>query len=117
MRPPPFKPGYRQLMEDAGWHLITKSDTWCYWRQGAAQGKRLEIFSNVESKIAQYKHVIMMYASALIAAATGINILANGTALSMPVKIIFAALFISGLSWTLYRMLRLRRRIRQLQRD
>lgn len=111
------KADYRQLMEDSGWHLVTKSDTWCYWRQGAAQGKPLEIFSDAESKIAQYKHVIFTYVGVLGATAPIINILADSTTMSMPVKMIFAALYIPGLTWTLYRMLRLRRRIKQLRRD
>lgn len=111
------KADYRQLMEDAGWQLATTSDNWSYWRQSAVAGRPMEIFSDVESRLAQYKLVMFMYAGGLLAIMPAFHLLSTRSTLSTPVKIGLVALYVPGLAASLYRMLRLGRRIRQLRRS
>lgn len=106
---------YLQLMEDAGWELVTTSDTWAYWRHSAAQGRQLAIFTDVESKLAQYKRVLLLQLGSLVAAPAGLLGVATSTTMSVSVKAWFAAFFVPALAFHLYRMLRLKRRIGQMR--
>lgn len=48
-------PGFRQLMEDAGWRLAAVTVGWYYWRIEAAGGKAPELFSDAASKARKLK--------------------------------------------------------------
>jgi len=50
---------YLQLFSDAGWEYLGKMSGWGhYFRKEAGEGETLEIFTDVESKIAKYKRVL-----------------------------------------------------------
>ncbi|MFC1945500.1 DUF2812 domain-containing protein [Chloroflexota bacterium] len=50
---------YLQLFSDAGWEYLGKTSGWAhYFRKEVGEGETLEIFTDVESKIAKYKRVL-----------------------------------------------------------
>ncbi|MFC1872056.1 DUF2812 domain-containing protein [Chloroflexota bacterium] len=50
---------YLQLFSDAGWEYLGKMSNMAhYFRKEAGEGETLEIFTDVESKIAKYKRVL-----------------------------------------------------------
>jgi hypothetical protein len=48
---------YVQLFGDAGWEHVGEMGGWHYFRTPAVAGESLEIFTDVESKIAKYQRV------------------------------------------------------------
>lgn len=106
---------YLQLMNDAGWQMVTRSDAWSYWRHSAAEARSVEIFSDVESKVAQYKRVMVLHLGSLLAPLGAVPMLANSTTIPMLWKTLFAAFVVPAVALALYRMLRLKRRIGQLR--
>jgi hypothetical protein len=50
---------YLQLFRDAGWEYIGEMSSWQYFQKEARPGEVNEIFTDVESKIAKYKRVLV----------------------------------------------------------
>jgi len=49
---------YQQLFRDAGWEYIGEMSAWQYFRKEVKEEEPLEIFTDVESKIAKYKRIL-----------------------------------------------------------
>ena len=49
---------YLQLFSDAGWEHLGEMSGWHYFRKEAKEGESLEIYTDVESKVAKYKRVL-----------------------------------------------------------
>jgi hypothetical protein len=49
---------YQQLFRDAGWEYIGEMSAWQYFRKEVKEEESLEIFTDVESKIAKYKRIL-----------------------------------------------------------
>jgi hypothetical protein len=56
------KQEYLQLFQDAGWEHIGEMSAWQYFRKEAKAGEVNEIFTDVESKAAKYKRVLVYVA-------------------------------------------------------
>jgi hypothetical protein len=52
------KQEYQQLFRDAGWEYIGEMSAWQYFRKEVKEEEPLEIFTDVESKIAKYKRML-----------------------------------------------------------
>ena len=52
------KQAYLQLFRDTGWEYVGEMSNWQYFRKPAQEGEAQEIFSDVESKIQKYQHLI-----------------------------------------------------------
>ena len=52
------KQEYQQLFRDAGWEYIGEMSAWQYFRKEVKEEESLEIFTDVESKIAKYKRIL-----------------------------------------------------------
>ena len=109
------KADYLQLMGDCGWEFVTSSDAWSYWQRCAACVGSSEIFSDVDSRSAQYERVTATYLCGLVGTAAGIAVLASSRTISPPIKITLVALYILAVACAVYRVIRLRRRIKQLR--
>jgi len=53
------KEAYLQLFKDAGWEYIGEMSAWQYFRKEGSVAETPEIFTDVESKIAKYKRVLL----------------------------------------------------------
>jgi len=49
---------YLQLFHDAGWEHLGQMTAWHYFRKEAKEGEALEIYTDVESKVAKYQRVL-----------------------------------------------------------
>ncbi len=49
---------YLQLFMDAGWEYVGQMSSWQYFRKAAAPGEEPEIFSDNESKVKKYQHLL-----------------------------------------------------------
>jgi len=56
------KQEYQQLFRDAGWEYIGEMSAWQYFRKEVKEGEAPEIFTDVESKVAKYKRVLVFLA-------------------------------------------------------
>ncbi len=52
------KQEYQQLFRDAGWEYIGEMSAWQYFRKEVREEEPLEIFTDVESKIAKYERIL-----------------------------------------------------------
>jgi hypothetical protein len=50
---------YQQLFRDAGWEYIGEMSAWQYFRKEVKEEDSPEIFTDVESKIAKYKRILV----------------------------------------------------------
>jgi len=50
---------YQQLFRDAGWEYIGEMSAWQYFRKEVKEEEASEIFTDVESKIAKYKRILV----------------------------------------------------------
>ena len=53
---------YLQLFSDAGWEHLCQMSGWHYFRTEAIEGEAAEIFTDVESKVAKYKRLLIFLA-------------------------------------------------------
>ena len=53
---------YLRLFRDAGWEDLGQMSAWHYFRKEAKEGEALEIYTDVESKVAKYKRVLALLA-------------------------------------------------------
>ena len=69
---------YLQLFSDAGWEHLGQMSGWHYFRKEAKKGEALEIYTDVESKVAKYKRVLTVlgffYIILIAVSARGISI-------------------------------------------
>jgi hypothetical protein len=49
---------YFDLMEEAGWECVVEVLGWQYWRKESSEGKKVEIFTDNDSKIRKYQRII-----------------------------------------------------------
>jgi hypothetical protein len=49
-------PDFAQLMQVAGWTLAATTVGWHYWRTQAVRGAAPELFSDIESKLRNFRH-------------------------------------------------------------
>jgi hypothetical protein len=49
-------PGFKQLMQDAGWALAATTVGWHYWCTRAVDGRAPELFSDRESKLRKFRN-------------------------------------------------------------
>jgi len=102
------KADYRQLVDEAGWELVSNMLGWHYWRHNADGARPLEIFSESESKIKQYKALMVC---SFIIAISQIPLLTVRNGL-----VVLSVLQALGFFVTGYQAMRLRKRIAQLKR-
>lgn len=109
-------PGFRQLMEDAGWTLAATTVGWHYWRTRAVKGQAPELFTVKASKAAKYKQrlaVLVGCSLPLFASIIVLDMPGRLGELSMPFLIAYAALlcfYLLVVPWAIVRLvLRIRR--------
>jgi hypothetical protein len=103
------KQEYQQLFRDAGWEYIGEMSAWQYFRKEVKEEEPLEIFTDVESKIAKYKRILTFLWFFWIIL---IAVSARGISIDNPYQV-FALLI--WLFFT-YVIIRLTLKIRQLKR-
>jgi hypothetical protein len=102
---------YDQLFIDAGWEHVDQLLGWQYWRTPTREGRTPEIFTDVESQIKKYRRLVWMFAFAWMPAALILPFkrsLSVSDVASDPILLVLAG-------FTLYSVMRLVRRIRQLR--
>jgi len=109
------KQEYLQLFQDAGWEYIGEMSTSQYFRKEAKQGETIEIFTDIESKIAKYKRVLTYLGSFYLISivAVGVPIL---TDVPYPWWGVIQVIIIFILLLFTYAIIRLVIRIRQLRK-
>jgi len=60
------QPYYLQLFSDAGWEHLGNMSGWQYFRKEVQPGESPEIFTDVESKVAKYKRLLVFLAIVLV---------------------------------------------------
>lgn len=109
------KPGYRQLLEDAGWERAACLTGWQYWRTKAINGRSPELFTDLNSKQAKFKRLIVIIVAGCLPSLALFGIPAMRHALStmsMPFLVVIVAalgLNLAGLLRILARLFRMRR--------
>ncbi len=105
---------YRSIFEDAGWQLIGRMSGWFYWRKLAKPGEESEIFSDVESKIAKYRHLMGYILIVMVIVIVALGNTTRGDGLFFEILSFLRFVLIV---FFLYGMLRLWRRIEQLKKE
>jgi hypothetical protein len=112
------KQEYQQLFRDAGWEYIGEMSAWQYFRKEVKEEEPLEIFTDVESKIAKYKRILpflwLFWIILIVVSPIGISIDNPypwwGAIQAIQVFVLLIWLFFT------YAIIRLMLRIRQLKR-
>ncbi|MFC1873370.1 DUF2812 domain-containing protein [Chloroflexota bacterium] len=109
------KQEYQQLFRDAGWEYIGEVSSWQqYFRKEAKEGEAPEIFTDVESKVAMYKKVLVYLAFLVVIEIVFFNnILIDDPYSWWGIIRVIYLLVMGGL---IYSIIRLVLRIRQLRR-
>jgi len=109
------KQEYLQLFEDAGWEYLDEMSGWQYFRKEARPGELTEIFTDVESKIAKYKNILIFLG--IIYVSLFINsVLVIFRINPYPWWAGVQAIFLIILVFFIYAIIRLLMRIRQLKK-
>ena len=106
---------YLQLFSDAGWEYLGKMSGWGhYFRKEAREGETLEIFTDVESKIAKYKRVLTYLSSLTVI----FIVFLNNVWFDYPYSwwFVIRILYLLVMGGQIYSIIRLVLRIRQLRR-
>ena len=106
---------YLQLFRDAGWEHIGEMSPWHYFRKEAKEGEALEIYTNVESKVAKYKRVLtyLAFFTVIWIVLFGLGIWSDNPYSWWVIIQVISLLVMGGLIYTIIRLIL---RIRQLRR-
>ena len=56
----------RQLLKEAGWEHAAESFGWQYWRIAAVNGRQPDLFSDAESRAANYKRLLALMSICMV---------------------------------------------------
>jgi hypothetical protein len=110
-------PAFRQLLQDAGWTLAATTVGWHYWRTQAVNGKAPELFSDTPSKIQKFRQRLGVFVAAsmpMLVTFVALDLPARLARLSLPFVLAYCAALAVFLAIMPYTIVRLLRRIREL---
>ena len=105
---------YLQLFHDAGWEHLGQMTAWHYFRKEVEEGEALEIYTDVESKVAKYQRVLAYLAFfVVILIAVSHSIWSD-----IPYSwwVIFRVIYLLVMGCLIFSIVRLVLKIRQLRR-
>ena len=109
---------YLQLFSDAGWEHLCHMSGWHYFRTEAIEGEAAEIFTDVESKVAKYKRLLIFLAFfVVILIAVSYGIWSDSPyPWAYSWWLVLRVIYLVAMGGLIYSIIKLMLRIRQLRR-